>query len=80
MIGASLRPVAEPRFPGTQVSMQAVTPPGSASPASGRRAAPVEVKVKCRECDGGFVRVGAGGIGKCDVCAGSGLVAMAAQL
>jgi hypothetical protein len=80
MIGASLRPVAEPRFPGTQVSMQAVTPPGSASPASGRRAAPVEVKAKCRECDGGFVRVGAGGIGKCDACAGSGLVAMTAQV
>lgn len=78
MMGASLRPVAEPRFPGTRASMQAVTS-GSASPSSGRRAAPVEVKVQCRECDGGFVHVGAGGIGKCDVCAGSGLVAMAAQ-
>jgi hypothetical protein len=80
MIAASLRPVAEPRFPGTQVSMQAVTTPGSASPSSGRRPALVEVKEKCRDCDGGFVHVGTGGIGKCHVCAGSGLVATAAQL
>jgi hypothetical protein len=80
MNGTALRPVAEPRFPGTQVSMQAVTPPGSASPSSARRAAPVEVKERCRDCDGGFVHVGTGGIGRCDVCAGSGLVATAARL
>ncbi|MEP7122995.1 MAG: hypothetical protein ABJE95_18855 [Byssovorax sp.] len=79
MNGTALRPGAEPRFPGTQVSMQAITPPGSASPSSGRRAAPVEVKEPCRSCDGGFVQVGTGGIGMCRVCSGSGLVETAAQ-
>jgi hypothetical protein len=73
-MGASLRPAVAPRFPGTQASMQAVTPPGSTSPSSRRRAAPVEVKEKCRSCDGGFVNVGTGGIGRCPVCKGSGFV------
>jgi hypothetical protein len=73
-MGASLRPAVAPRFPGTQASMQAVTLPGSTSPSSRRRAAPVEVKEKCRSCDGGFVNVGTGGIGRCLVCKGSGLV------
>jgi hypothetical protein len=75
MTGTALRPVAEPRFPGTQVSMQAIVPPGSPSPSSGRRAALVEVKEACRDCTGGFVHVGTSGIEKCQVCSGSGLVA-----
>lgn len=78
-IGASLRLAAAPRFPGTQVSMQAVTPPGSTSPSSSRRAAPVEVKEHCRSCDGGFVNVGAGGVGRCQACSGSGFVEAAAN-
>jgi hypothetical protein len=81
MIGASVtHPVSKPRFPGTMASMQAVTPPGTAPPSSSRRAAaPVEVKEKCRSCDGGFIHVGTGGIGTCKVCSGSGLVEAAAR-
>ena len=79
-IGASLRPAVAPRFPGTQASMQAVTPPGSPSPSSRRRAAPVEVKEKCRSCDGGFVNVGTGGVGRCPVCKGSSFVDMESRV
>ena len=76
MIGSTIRPptVADPRFPGTMLSMQAVVPPGPASPSSVRSVAPVQVKETCRGCDGGFVRVGEGGIRRCGVCAGSGFV------
>ena len=76
MIGSSIRPpvVSQPRFPGTMVSMQAVTVPGSAPPSPARSVAPVVTKETCRACDGGFIHVGTGGIGRCSVCKGSGLV------
>jgi hypothetical protein len=76
MIGSSIRPpvVSQPRFPGTMVSMQAVTVPGSAPPSPARSVAPVVTKETCRACDGGFIHVGTGGIGRCPVCKGSGLV------
>ena len=34
----------------------------------------VETKAICRECDGGFVAVGNGGIGQCYACNGSGFI------
>lgn len=82
MIGSTIRPptVADPRFPGTMLSMQAVVPPGPASPSSARSVAPVQVKETCRGCDSGFVRVGEGGIRRCGVCAGSGFVETAPRL
>ncbi len=76
MIGSSIRrpAVSQPRFPGTMVSMQAVTVPGSTPPSPARSVAPVVTKETCRACDGGFIHVGTGGIGRCLVCKGSGLV------
>jgi hypothetical protein len=76
MIGSTVRPnaAAPVRFPGTMMSMQAVTEPGSAPSSPARPIAPIEAKEVCRECDGGFVRVGNGGIRKCRACDGSGFV------
>lgn len=76
LIGSTVRPktAAPARFPGTMMSMQAATEPGSAPPSPARRIAPIETKEVCRECDGGFVGVGNGGIRKCRACDGSGFV------
>lgn len=67
-IGPRPRP-ASARLPGTMLSMPSVKEPGRARPAPH-----VETKTICRECDGGFVAVGNGGIGKCYACNGSGFI------
>ena len=68
----------EPRFPGTMLSMPATAAPSSQSSSRpsrpSRPIAPVETKSICRECDGGFIAVGNGGIGKCRGCDGSGFI------
>lgn len=67
------------RFPGTMLSMQAATAePGSAPITPARSIAAVQTREVCKEpgCNGGFVAIGNGGIGRCPVCAGSGLVAV----
>ena len=48
--------------------------PAAGQPARARPAPPVETKSICRECDGGFVAAGNGGIGKCYACNGSGFI------
>jgi hypothetical protein len=75
-LGGSTQPAkVEARFPGTMLSMPSTVAPGSAPPSRrSRPIAPVETKSICRECDGGFVAVGHGGIGKCRDCDGSGFI------
>jgi hypothetical protein len=75
-IGGSTAPAKAPaRFPQTLVSMPATAAPGSPrSSRPPRPIAPIETRSICRECDGGFIAVGNGGIGKCHGCDGSGLV------
>jgi hypothetical protein len=71
-IAAGLGPRPRPapaRFPGTMLSM-----PAAGQPVRARPAPPVETKSICRECDGGFVAAGNGGIGKCYACNGSGFI------
>ncbi len=69
-LGGSTQPARiEPRFPGTLLSM-----PSAAAPTSSRPIAPVETKSICHGCDGGFIAVGQGGIGKCHDCDGSGFI------
>jgi hypothetical protein len=69
-IGGSIQPSnGQARVPGTMPSM-----PSPVEPSSARPVAPVETKAICRECDGGFVAVGSGGIGKCHDCDGSGFI------
>jgi hypothetical protein len=65
----STRP--EPRFPGTMLSMPSAAP---STPRASRPIAPVETRSVCRGCDGGFIAVGNGGIGKCHDCDGSGFI------
>jgi hypothetical protein len=76
--GSTQPPKVEARFPGTMLSMPAIAAPGSSPPErpsrTSRPIAPVETKSICRECDGGFVAVGHGGIGKCHDCDGSGFI------
>ena len=75
-IGGSTSPTkVEARFPATMLSMPATTAPGSQRPSRpSRPIAPIETRSICRECDGGFIAVGNGGIGKCHGCDGSGLI------
>jgi hypothetical protein len=69
-LGGSTQPARiEQRFPGTMLSM-----PSATAPTSSRPIAPVETKSICHGCDGGFVAVGHGGIGKCHDCDGSGFI------
>jgi hypothetical protein len=69
---------AEARFPATLLSMPATAAPGS--PRASRSARPIApippiaTRSICHECDGGFIAVGNGGIGKCRGCEGSGFV------
>jgi ribosomal protein S27AE len=81
LIGSSTHPplAVEPRFPGTMLSMRAVSPASAASPPSPRAAARVEVKEACSRCDGGFISAGHGGIRRCGICSGSGFVETAAR-
>ncbi len=48
--------------------------PAAGQPVRTRPAPPVETKSICRECDGGFVAAGNGGICKCYACNGSGFI------
>jgi hypothetical protein len=58
---------AHTRSAGTMLSMPSVRDPRAVSPIPW-----IETKTVCRECDGGFVAVANGGIGKCYSCDGSG--------
>lgn len=72
-IAAGLGPRPRPapaRFPGTMLSMPTAGGPLHRA----RPAPPVETKSICRECDGGFVAAGNGGINKCYACKGSGFI------
>lgn len=69
--GSSQATKAEARFPGTLLSMPSAAP---STPRISRPIAPVETKSICRGCDGGFIAVGNGGIGKCHDCDGSGFI------
>jgi hypothetical protein len=60
-------------FPGTMVSMPSVRGERE-EPIRARPTPRVETKAICRECDGGFVAVGNGGIGQCYACNGSGFI------
>ena len=78
-IGGSAAPAkAAARFPQTLLSMPATAAPGtprsSLPTRSSRPIAPIETRSICRECDGGFIAVGNGGIGKCHDCDGVGLI------
>ena len=59
----------EARSPGTMLSM-----PSPVAPSGRRSVAAVETKAICHKCDGGFIGVGNGGVGRCRECAGSGFV------
>jgi len=78
-IAAGLGPRPRPapaRFPGTMLSMPSVREgrEGREEPIRARPTPRVETKAICRECDGGFVAVGNGGIGQCYACNGSGFI------
>lgn len=71
-LGGSTQPArVEPRFPGTLLSMPS---PAASTSSRARAMAPVETKSICQGCDGGFIAVGHGGIGKCHDCDGSGFI------
>jgi hypothetical protein len=74
-IGPRPRP-APARFPGTMLSMPSVREDREdrEAPLRARPAVRVETKAICRECDGGFVAVGNGGISQCYACNGSGFI------
>ncbi len=64
------RPAAsESRVVGTMLSM-----PSPATASTRRPVAAVETKTICHRCDGGFIAVGNGGIGRCRECAGTGFL------
>ena len=75
-LGGSTAPAkAAARFPQTLLSMPATPAPGPARQSRpSRPIAPIETRSICRECDGGFIAVGNGGIGKCHDCDGAGLI------
>jgi hypothetical protein len=60
---------SEARTPGTLLSI-----PSPVAPSGRRPVATVETKSICHACDGGFIGVGNGGIGRCRECAGSGFI------
>lgn len=71
-IGPRPRP-ARARSPGTMLSMPSVREERE-EPIRARPTPRVETKAICRECDGGFVAVGNGGIAQCYACNGSGFI------